>query len=97
MRVKVVYRKGQYTELVCLECGDVFPIYRRNGRAKQVGHIKHLYCPICLKETAHYEVKDADVFLWKYEYADFEDVCEEAKLAVDLLVERKKKLVRKRD
>ena len=90
-------KKGQYTELVCLECGDIFPIYRKVNRVKEVGHIKHMYCPRCLKETAHYEVKDADIFLWKYEDADLEGVCEEARMALDLLVERKKKLVRERN
>ena len=89
-----MYKRGRYTELVCLECGNIFPIYRISGREKKTGHIKHLYCPICFKETAHYEVRDADIFLRNYE--DDEKISDDIKLVVNLLSERKKRLVRKR-
>lgn len=44
------------TTLVCEECGDYFPIVRKTGRQREKGHIKHLYCVRCRKETAHFEI-----------------------------------------
>lgn len=42
-------------ELICAECGSVFPIQRRASRLRKKGHIKHLWCVACGARTAHVE------------------------------------------
>lgn len=42
-------------ELECVACGLTQTIQRRNSRDKASGHIKHLWCPKCLKRTPHVE------------------------------------------
>ena len=44
------------TYLECKECGNVFSIWRKSGRQKPEGHIKHLYCYKCQQVTAHVEL-----------------------------------------
>ncbi|KIL35860.1 hypothetical protein SD71_10725 [Cohnella kolymensis] len=39
--------------LICSECESKHPIWRIDGRRRTPGHIKHLYCHICKKGTAH--------------------------------------------
>lgn len=43
------------SNLACTECGHVFPLARKTGKRKAVGHIKHLWCITCKAETAHEE------------------------------------------
>ena len=38
------------SDLVCSECGHVFTIPRRRSRTKPPGHIKSMWCPMCLAE-----------------------------------------------
>ena len=63
-------KKGSFDfrSLVCLECGNIFTIPRKNVRTKSNGHIKDLWCPICKNVNKHYEVRDIDSFLYNLEY-----------------------------
>lgn len=65
-------KKGCFvaTDLVCLECGNVFTISRRENRLKSSGHIKDLWCPKCKNITKHYEVRDVSKFKWDSESDD---------------------------
>ena len=58
--------KIHYTDLVCLNCGNIVTIQRIVGRFKNIGHIKDLYCSVCKSTQKHYEVQDADLFKLKY-------------------------------
>lgn len=51
------------TDLVCPECGNVFPIMRKASRQRGLFHRKRLYCIVCKKETNHIETKDFDMLL----------------------------------
>lgn len=62
------------SDLMCLDCGSVFPIRRKTLHQKKEGHIKDLYCPTCKTETKHFELKDKDKFLWKYSHLTDEDI-----------------------
>lgn len=42
-------------ELKCMECGTIFPIQRKKSKNRAIGHIKHLWCWVCKKITAHCE------------------------------------------
>ena len=81
------------SDLMCLDCGDIFKIRRKRLQQRKEGHIKDLYCPICKAETRHYELKDKDIFLWKYSYVTEENVQkikidDETKQAIFLLRKR---------
>ncbi len=43
------------TQLVCSKCGNVQTIWRLSSKLKKQGHIKDLYCYVCLKKTKHVE------------------------------------------
>lgn len=53
------------TDLLCPECGNIFPIQRKKSKQKKVLHRKWLYCPICKKETNHIEVKNLEILFDK--------------------------------
>lgn len=59
------------TDLVCLNCGNVFTIYR-SYNYKKVGHIKDLWCYSCKKVTKHYEVRDISKFMYDIDTPDIE-------------------------
>ncbi len=42
----------------CPNCGHVWPIWRLKARRKKVGHVKHMYCPVCKEDTAHREIEE---------------------------------------
>lgn len=44
--------------LICEECGSEFPIPRYKRFARESGHLKDLYCPVCRKETKHEETQE---------------------------------------
>lgn len=45
----------------CTECGkEGIPISRDQGRQREMGHLKKLYCIYCKKETNHIETRDFD-------------------------------------
>ena len=45
----------QQTMLVCTECGNNAFIWRLSSKRRAKGHVKHMYCPVCMKVTAHKE------------------------------------------
>ena len=45
-------------ELECITCGLIQTIQRRNSKDRAKGHIKHLWCPQCLKKTPHMECEE---------------------------------------
>ena len=53
------------TDLVCLECGNVFTIMRKTGKLKEYSHIKDLWCYRCLDVTKHFEIYNKEKFLVK--------------------------------
>lgn len=65
-------RKGSFglSNLVCLECGNIFTIPRKKEKLRGNGHIKDLWCPICKSVNKHYEILDIDSFLYNLEYED---------------------------
>lgn len=48
-------RRVQRKLLRCLECGAIFPIWRRLSSNRARGHVKHLWCYRCRKRTPHVE------------------------------------------
>jgi ribosomal protein L33 len=40
----------------CTWCGHEDYIIRKKSKDKPVGHIKHMYCPVCGKVRAHVEL-----------------------------------------
>ena len=54
------------SDLVCLECGNVFTIMRKNCKLREVSHLKKLWCYKCQKFVNHYEVCDIDSFMHTY-------------------------------
>jgi len=53
--------------LKCSECSNIFKIRRVRARCKPKGHVKHLWCYKCKKETAHIE----NTIEWEVEWEDF--------------------------
>lgn len=45
--------------LHCSECGEVFTIPRNNGRLREKGHKKDIYCPFCQKVTKFTQTRKA--------------------------------------
>ena len=64
--------KGSFdlSNLVCLECGNIFTIPRRRRKHRSDGHIKDLWCPFCKNVNKHYEIQNIDSFLYNLEYED---------------------------
>lgn len=52
MSVKAVTQ----TVLVCRICGTEALIWRKSSKRKKRGHVKHMWCHVCEKVTAHVEV-----------------------------------------
>ena len=44
----------------CEECGNDFPVPRKNNKFREKGHIKTIYCPFCKKKTQHVEQRYCD-------------------------------------
>ena len=50
--------KGSINDFYCVVCGNKgISVPRKNGRQREAGHLKKLYCIYCRKETNHAEVK----------------------------------------
>jgi hypothetical protein len=54
----MVRRNTIQKQLKCECCNSVFPIWRKIGRNKSQGHVKHLHCYSCKKVTAHIELDE---------------------------------------
>ncbi len=51
-------KKTVLTDLICLECGSITTISRRESRQRELYHRKHIYCPKCQTVTGQIELKD---------------------------------------
>lgn len=60
--------KTMPSDLLCLECGNIFTISRMMSSLRTNGHIKDLSCPICNKVTKHFEVIDAGLMRKELEF-----------------------------
>ena len=50
--------KGSINDFYCVVCGNKgISVPRKNGKQREAGHLKKLYCIYCRKETNHAEVK----------------------------------------
>ena len=60
--------KGSFdlSNLVCLECGNIFTIPRRRRKHRCDGHIKDLWCPFCKRVNKHYEIQNIDSFFIQF-------------------------------
>ncbi len=57
MRSTVVWGGSvSQTFLRCSKCGTEQAIWRRTGRRRKRGHIKHLWCIKCKEHTPHTEL-----------------------------------------
>ena len=67
------------SEFYCTLCGrQGLPVWRRNGRAREAGHLKKLFCLYCGKPTNHAEIKqftkyDFEQFKEEFEYGNFDE------------------------
>lgn len=67
------------SEFYCTLCGRRgLPVWRRNGRAREAGHLKKLFCLYCGKPTNHAEIKqftkyDFEQFKEEFEYGNFDE------------------------
>jgi hypothetical protein len=56
------------SEFYCVQCGQKgIPIVRKQGKEREAGHLKKLYCLNCGVQTNHVEIKS----FTKYSYEDF--------------------------
>jgi hypothetical protein len=77
-------KRTMSTDLLCLECGNIFTIARGVNNLKSNGHIKHLMCPRCEKLTEHFEVRDAGLMRKELEFQPNRN--EKEQLIYELLV-----------
>ena len=89
--------KFNSTDLICLECGNINTIQRRKGRGKAIGHIKTMYCPLCMNIVDHYEVQDVSKFVWEYSFCNENEIDDDVKLVLELLKKREDSSVRGED
>ena len=85
------------TDLICLECGNIFTIQRRRGKLKKMGHVKHLFCSVCNKVQPHYEIKDANTFVWSFYGEDYNSLDENTKVVLNFLMKREDENVRREE
>ena len=41
---------------VCSVCGYEMDASKRRGKRTKEGHIKHMYCPVCMEVTEHRQI-----------------------------------------
>ena len=62
-------QKTLISEMYCTCCGNKgLTIPRKNGKTREPGHLKKLYCVYCQKECNHVEIRP---FFSNYNYDDF--------------------------
>ena len=76
------------TDLICPECGSIFPIMRRENKQKNSFHSKYLYCPTCKKITNQLEMKEYDKLLEMIDRKDDKSKTEDEKKVYKLLRKR---------
>lgn len=45
-------------KLKCVMCDHILTIQRKKSKNRPVGHIKHLWCPMCEKRLPHEELDE---------------------------------------
>ena len=76
------------TDLICPECGCIFPIIRRECNQKKAFHRKYLYCPTCKKTTNQLEMKEYDKLLEMIDRKEDASMTEDEKKVYKLLKKR---------
>ena len=76
------------TDLICPECGSIFPIMRRECNQKKAFHRKYLYCPTCKKTTNQLEMKEYDKLLEMIDRKEDASMTEDEKKVYKLLRKR---------
>ena len=51
-------RSYSVSKLICPECGKAMFVPRKNGRKREIGHIKDVWCPFCKKIQKMTEVRE---------------------------------------
>ena len=57
-------------DMLCSMCGEIYIIQRLEGRQRELGHIKDLWCPNCMRDRKFIEIKDRDICYYKLMYKD---------------------------
>lgn len=71
--------KGSISDFYCTCCGSkTIPLYRKEGRYREAGHLKKLYCYKCKREVNCVEVRPFgdyryNDFILEYTYGNFDD------------------------
>ena len=71
--------KTVISDFYCICCGNKgIPIPRKNGKQREPGHLKRLFCLKCGREVNHVEVKTTgeytlNHFLAEKEYGNFDE------------------------
>ena len=79
MRRSKDVRLQYLSDFYCTKCGHKgIPIIRNNGKAKEPGHLKKLYCLYCNSEQNMVEIKQKgsytlEDFLIEFENGNFKD------------------------
>ena len=56
------------SDFFCTQCGNKsYSLFRKKSKQREPGHLKKLYCPTCMKEYNHVEIRPNS----KYTYEDF--------------------------
>jgi len=69
----------QDSQFFCTRCGKLgIPIQRKNGRKREAGHLKKLWCLNCKDEVNHVEVKmgthySKEDFDLEFTYGNFDE------------------------
>lgn len=80
------------SDLICPECGNIFPIMRRTSIQRKSYHIKDLYCYKCDRLTKHIEVKDAMEMKKSLEFSTFKTEFEESLYALLCMNDKKEEV-----
>jgi hypothetical protein len=76
------------TNLICPDCGNIFPIQRKQNKQKTLFHRKKFFCYKCKKETNHIELKDIDSLMYILENTPDEKKTEDQQKVYSLLKRR---------
>ncbi len=56
-------RNYSISYFICSECGNIFPLPRRENKKRNKGHIKDLYCIHCNKVVKTTEIRNRDCYI----------------------------------
>ena len=75
--MKVNNKLNNISDFYCTCCGHKgIPVWRKNGQAREPGHLKKMFCLYCQKETNMVEIKQngkytLEDFLYEYNGGNF--------------------------